>query len=113
LVFMAKNKQAYKVEFVAEELKLPKMHLRKIFRILSKEGILKSCKGRFGGFCLNVEPKDINMASIFKIFQGKIDLTNCVVQKDVCQRISDCLVREKLAQLSLKLEEELTKITLK
>jgi Rrf2 family protein len=112
LVFLAKNKRAFTVEQIATELNLPMMHLRKIFRILSSEGILNSTKGRSGGFVLNIDPATISMAQIFKIFQGKIDLTNCLVNKETCQNIPECVLRKKLKEISLKLEKELEDIKL-
>jgi len=113
LVFLAKNEMSYTVENISKELGLPKTHLRKIFQILSNNGILVSTKGRNGGFTLNVEAKEISMARIIKIFQGDIDLTNCVVEKKACKKTADCFVREKLKNISKILEQELSKITLK
>ena len=114
LVFLAKNEMpSYTVEYVAKQLELPKTHLRKIFQILSSNGILSSTKGRNGGFSLNIEATEISMAKIIKIFQGDIDLTNCVVEKKVCKNTQNCFIREKLKNISKKLEEELSKITLK
>jgi Rrf2 family protein len=113
LVFLAKNEMPYTVEYVSKELGLPNTHLRKIFQTLSSNGILSSTKGRNGGFKLNGDSSTISMARIIKIFQGDIDLTNCVVNKKGCNKTKDCFIREKLKNISSILEQELNKITLK
>ncbi len=113
LVFLAKNNNSCNAEKIANELELPKRLLKRILQILATEGLVKSTKGRLGGFKLNVEPKKISMAQVIKIFQGEIDLTNCLVGKKACKNIDECFVRQKLKKISIKLEEELEKITLK
>ncbi|MCP4481303.1 MAG: Rrf2 family transcriptional regulator [bacterium] len=112
LVFLARNNKPYTVKDIALKLKLPLIHLRKIFRTLASEEILFLTKGRASKFTLNVAPKTVSMARIFKIFQGEIDLIDCVVEQGRCDNITDCFVREKLQGISSKLEQELEKITL-
>lgn len=113
LVFLAKNAESCNAEKIASELDLPKRLLKRILQTLASEGLVKSTKGRSGGFKLNVEPKNISMAEVIKIFQGEIDLTNCLVGKKACKSIDECFVRQKLKKISQKLEDELKKITLK
>ncbi len=104
--------KCFKVDEVAKELNLPRAQMRRIFQTLAKEEILKSCKGRSGGFELNVNPKDVSMVDIIKIFQGPIDLSNCFLQKDICPNKPKCAIRAKLEKVSKIVEQELNSLRL-
>ncbi len=76
-------------------LRIPKALLRKIMQILSKRNILKSSRGKNGGFLLNRKPDEISVMDIAKIFQGDIEPVNCVFKDDTCSNIRYCLLKNK------------------
>jgi len=47
------------VSELVEDLKMPGPFLKKILQKLGKEGILRLCKGKNGGFALKARPENI------------------------------------------------------
>ena len=70
LCYMAGTKrQMVSVPDLVKELKVPGPFLRKILQILNKKGVLRSSKGRGGGFMLAGAPKKIFLVDLMEIFQ--------------------------------------------
>ena len=113
LLFIAKAKRVLvSTTAIENELNLPRPFLRKILQILQKEGVLRSTKGNKGGFILAQATKDISLAKIIEIFQGKITLTDCFLKKKICPRIKKCHVRKKIQGIEAIVISELKKITI-
>lgn len=94
-------------------LKISWSFLRKILFILQKNGIVKSNRGRSGGFKLIVQPDSIYLLDIIKMFQGGLSLTSCIINGQACQHIDYCVLRKKLLVLEHKIIDELKNVTLK
>jgi Rrf2 family protein len=54
-------------EKIAKEYRIPKEFLLKIMQNLAKAGVLKSKRGRNGGFVLGREPDQITLFDIFEV----------------------------------------------
>lgn len=93
-------------------LDMPHSFLRKILQILNKKGILKSCKGKGGGFCLNVPPGKINVFEIVEIFQGPFSLCEHVFKGRDCPEIQGCYFKKRLDNIQEKIARELKSITI-
>lgn len=63
---------------IAKEKKIPLAFLENIFHELKKNDILISHRGRYGGYTLAHEPKDINVARIIRLVNGPIAMLPCV-----------------------------------
>lgn len=77
-------------------LNIPRAFLRKILQRLNKSGILKSYKGKGGGFSLTVSPADIYVSDLMKIFQGSIGLQEHTFNKRRCPETKTCPLKKKL-----------------
>lgn len=77
-------------------LSIPRPFLRKILQELSRAKILRSCKGKGGGFCLTAAPKNISVMDIIEAFQGKLKIYECMFRKKVCRRTRTCKLKKKL-----------------
>jgi len=116
LIFMARcvnkdGKDIFTVDEIVEKEDLPGRFLRKILQCLAQKGILSSHKGKDGGFSFLKSPNEIYLLDIVNIFQGKLDLTNCLLKGKVCPNVKKCLLREKLKKVNSLVTEELGKIT--
>ncbi|MCK9554740.1 Rrf2 family transcriptional regulator [bacterium] len=100
------------VDEIVRALNLPKALLRKLLQTLSKNKILKSGRGKHGGFSLLKAPEKINVSDIISIFQGPVDFTNCLLRNEPCPNRKICSVRKKILSLSRHVDKELKKITL-
>ncbi|HMA62285.1 MAG TPA: Rrf2 family transcriptional regulator [bacterium] len=66
------------IKDLAESENLPKKFLEAILRSLKNDGIVKSKRGRNGGYYLNEDPEDVNLADIIRKFDGAIAFIPCV-----------------------------------
>lgn len=104
-------KSVVSVKELVKELKIPKPFLRKILQILNKKGLLKSFKGKDGGFILDNSPDKISIVDLIKIFQGNLELTECMLRKSICPDIRRCKLKKKINRLERELISEMKDIT--
>jgi Rrf2 family protein len=97
---------------LAEELGIPRPFLRKILQVLSKKGILKSYKGKSGGFILIKDSRKIFLTDLIKIFQGPFILNECSLKKHPCPNIRKCVLRKKITKIEGYVLKELSGITI-
>jgi len=98
---------------VYKNTKISRPFLRKILQILAKNKIVESIKGKGGGFRLKHSPKDIYIIDLIKIFQGKIELSRCLLGRKICPHIKRCKLRKKIDKIEQYVLEELSSITIK
>jgi len=114
LQYMAKNQNGpMSSTELSESLSISWSFLRKILFILQKNGIVRSNRGRLGGFDLVVNPEKIYLMDVIKMFQGEFSLTTCVINGKACQHIEYCVLRKKLLMLEQMIVDELKDETLK
>ena len=112
LCYMAgTKKQMISVRDLVKELKVPRPFLRKILQILNKKGVLRSSKGRGGGFMLAVAPKKIFLVDVMEIFQGPLKLNECIFKKRVCPNRTTCRLKKKMDGIERHVVSELSSVT--
>jgi Rrf2 family protein len=74
---------------IAERERLPKKFLDAILLELRNRGILRSRKGRGGGYLLAQPPELINIATVMRLIDGPVSPVRCV-SKTAYERCSDC-----------------------
>jgi Rrf2 family protein len=62
---------------IAERARVPRKFLEQILLELKKRGIVRSVRGRSGGYLLGRDPKDITFADILRVIDGPIALSPC------------------------------------
>lgn len=113
LSFMAKHQE--KLVCVGElvrELNIPRPFLRKILQLLNKNKILKSYKGKGGGFSLSRPAEKIFLMDLIEVFQGKFRLNECSFKKNICPNLKNCRLRRKVINIENYVLKELSSITL-
>jgi len=98
-------------EMVAQ-LKIPRPFLRKLLQTLSAEGILRSFKGQGGGFSLAKLPQDVLLADLVRIFQGTVELNECIFKKKICPNRKTCVLRKEIQSIEKDVIERLKGITI-
>jgi len=101
------------VDDLVSETKIPRPFLRKILQILSKKSIIKSYKGRNGGFKLLQAPEDIHFIELIKIFRGSFALNQCFLKKTICPNIKKCSLKKKIDEIEQCILKKLESITIK
>ena len=74
--------------------------------------MLKSRKGKGGGFALNVRPHKLRIMDLMNIFQVDTNIINCIFGKEVCQQADNCLLRKRLKSIEDNLRKEFNTITI-
>ena len=90
------NKDIVSVKELVEDLKMPGPFLRKVLQELNKKGILRSYKGKNGGFVLAARPEKIYIGKLIEIFQGPIKLQEHTFKKKICPEIKSCVLKKKI-----------------
>jgi|SRR5690606_14134203 len=78
------------VRTIALENKMPLKFLESILVELKNARILKSTKGKYGGYSLNRPADEISMADIMRLFDGAIALLPCV-SVNFYERCEECV----------------------
>ncbi len=113
LIFIARKKgEIITASDLVENLKIPRPFLRRLLQILNKEKILKSYKGKGGGFRLLRAPDKIYIVDLIKIFQGPLRLNECIFKKNICPNIKVCRFKNRLDKIEKNVILELKPITI-
>ena len=92
------------ISIIAEEEKIPQKFLETILLDLKNAGFLSSKKGKGGGYYLRLEPSEVDLASVLRIFDGAIALLPCVTFKyyercEECKDETTCSIREAFEEV--------------
>ena len=74
---------------ISEAENISQKFLESILLILKKADILKSKKGKGGGYFLAKPPNEITIASVYRVLEGPIALVPCV-SLNFYERCDDC-----------------------
>ena len=97
LCYIAKQKKkVISVKELTNVLRIPGPFLRKILQRLNKGKVLKSYKGKGGGFILSRAPNRIFIIDLIRIFQGPVKLNEHIFKKGICPHIKTCILKRKL-----------------
>src|SRR5438046_3880265 len=75
---------------IAEKAQVPRKFLEQILLDLKRRGIVRSLRGRQGGYMLGRTPKEISFADIIRQTDGPLALSPCV-SATAYHRCRDCL----------------------
>ena len=115
LAEMATNERALlNASALAARTKLPEPTVSKVLKTLTKNGLIHSTRGSNGGYVLQKQPSDIDMASVITALEGPIALTQCVdkVGDEYCDRAANCSVRGKWNPVNNAMQNALKNVSL-
>lgn len=95
LAFLAGYDPSHTVNlhFIAEKENISRKYLENIFKLLRKGQIVRSVRGREGGYALVKKAEEISLYEIMTAIEGHVSLVDCVDNSAVCSRNTDCGVR--------------------
>ncbi len=111
LYLCEKKNKIVDVNEIAKQKLIPKIFLSKILQKLCKKGVVKSLKGKKGGFYLAKDPSKLTLMEIIEIMQGPISINICVVNKRKCKLSNLCSVHPIWVNLREEMEEKFKRIT--
>lgn len=91
LSYMAgKADSSMSAAYLHKMLGIPYPYLRQVLSALSKNGFIKSLRGRSGGFTFNKEIRDISLRDIIESTDGLESLENCILGFKKCPFDNEC-----------------------
>ncbi len=100
---------------ISEKLNISYELLSKLLQKLSRNGIIKSQQGKFGGYTLNVPSNELSLYQIINAIEENIKLVDCthsLATKDDCNKINDCQIREPFYDIQNKIISIFESVTL-
>lgn len=97
---------------ISEKEGIPWLFLRRVLQKLATAGVLKSTKGRGGGFLLVRRPERTTMLDVIEIFQGEVAVNHCLVKGIPCCNRPTCPVRRRMKAVEKVLRRELSAVTI-
>jgi len=97
---------------LVRELRIPRPFLRKLLQKLGGEGILRSTKGQGGGFTLARSPETVRLTDLIRIFQGGIQLNECIFKKRVCPNRGTCPLKREIDAIERSALQQLSKVSI-
>ena len=97
---------------IAKQQHVPYQFLRQILQELIKNKLVISKEGREGGFRIDKDPDLISIVDIIAIFQGNIQLSECMFRKKLCANRSNCVLRKQINRIEKLVTEEFEDVTI-
>ena len=77
-------------EAIAEALEIPRNYLSKILHRLAQEGLLRSTRGRGGGFVLSRPPAQLPIIDVVGLFDQIAPTRKCLLGRPTCSDVNPC-----------------------
>jgi Rrf2 family protein len=93
ILFIAQRSKAagpVQTEAIAEALDIPRNYLSKILHRLAQEGVLKSTRGRGGGFVLSRPADQMPLIDVVGLFDQIAPGRQCLLGRPVCSDAHAC-----------------------
>lgn len=97
---------------IAEEQQLPYQFLRRLMQELLQGGLVESQGGARGGFTLARAPEEISLTEVIAIFQGEVQVSECMFRKQLCSNRSRCVLRHEIMRIEQVVKSEFDNITI-
>lgn len=97
---------------IATRESIPAAFLRTIFRTLKREGFLETKEGMHGGVRLSKDPQEIRMSDVIRLFQGKIQFSECMFRRKLCGNRRTCVLRRRLLEIEKTVADQFDTITI-
>ena len=97
---------------ISEEQDIPYEYLRKILQQLIKESLAVSKGGGRGGVQINRDPGAIKVSEVINVFQGELQLSECMFRKKFCSNRAHCVLRKNIKRIEQIVANEFAGITI-
>jgi Rrf2 family protein len=73
-------------------------YLAKVFQKLARKGLVKSTRGKRGGFALARGPEEITLADVIRAVEAEEPLFDCLGPARECRANGQCLMRHRFSE---------------
>lgn len=97
---------------VATEQGISEAYLEQLMRSLKKAGIVKTARGKSGGYLLTREPVKISVLEVLRALEGSTDVVDCIGSgANVCENACTCSARPLFLKLQSRINAVLEETT--
>lgn len=97
---------------ISEAQDISEKYLERIFSVLKNSGLVKSRRGKNGGYILALPAAKIKLIQIITALEGPLAPVECVEKPEVCKRVSKCITHDIWKKISDSTKNILSGITL-
>lgn len=97
---------------IAQRQEISERYLERMMAALVSAGLVRSSRGRNGGFSLAMPPEKIRLSQVIQVVEGPVVPVLCVEDKKLCKRAEDCIMRDIWGKLEKAMLGVLDSITL-
>lgn len=98
---------------IAKRQDLSAKYLEQLIILLKGAGLIRSVRGRNGGYMLARKPEKISLGEIVETLEGKLAVADCVLEPDLCYRAVECPTRDIWVGMTDTLKKQLFSLSLK
>ena len=98
---------------IAKRQDLSAKYLEQLIILLKGAGLIRSSRGRRGGYMLARKPDQISVGEIVEALEGKLALVDCVSEPELCYRSPECPTRGIWVKMTGALKKELFSLSLR
>jgi DNA-binding IscR family transcriptional regulator len=73
---------------------------------------VESKEGAGGGMRLAKDPHRIGITEVIEIFQGKIELSDCMFRRKICENRKTCVLRKEIKRIERVVVDEFSRISI-
>jgi len=100
------------VKEIAERQDLSALYLEQLMQRLGARGLVRTVRGRGGGFVLAKLPSQITLRDIVEELEGSLDIVECIGDPGLCNQVPYCVPRDIWEEISQDIANRLGRITL-
>lgn len=113
LLALAARKGSYvSARSIATEHDIPYQFLRGLLQEMIRHDLIVSKEGVQGGFMMKKDPDNISVTQLIEIFQGKVQMSECMFRKQICGNRARCVLRHEIMRIEQVVQSEFEKVTI-
>jgi len=112
LMLGAKRNTYVSAKAIAVEQDMPYQFLRGVLQEMIRHGLIVSKEGVQGGFMMEKDPDDIGVRQLIEIFQGRVQVSECMFRKQICANRSRCVLRHEIMRIEQVVNNEFEQVTI-
>ena len=97
---------------IAKRQEISFRYLDQLFNPLKTSGLVKSIRGKGGGFLLAKPPDQISLGDVIQVLEGSLAPVDCVDDMTFCHRVEYCALRDVWIQQKEAMLNVLNSLTL-
>ena len=112
LMLGAKRGSYVSAKVIAVEQDMPYQFLRGVLQEMIRHDLIVSKEGIQGGFKLEKDPDEIGVKQLIEIFQGTVQVSECMFRKQICANRSRCVLRHEIMRIEQVVSNEFEQVTI-